>query len=438
MTSRAAPWTRPPSWARHSRRSASSADASRAPRVKSGRVDAVRLGETEGSACASSSTARGASPARATCSVRRRRGRRARRAHRPRFGAPARRPRPCSPTGRRADGDYETPVDEDPFEVPIDDTVALLLEAERAMGSRRGRDDQQGRLPRLPRVEVVPGLGRLGHGAGRHPRRRRASRPTPPTTTTCSGAASPRPAAHRAAGYEHVRGLDLVSSAGRSRRRPSSCWRARAAAGPAHDRPAPLAAVPPDPRELRTPHGARPRLRHGGRLRRHQLPDHRQARARASATARSSSTSSPTRRRRAAWGRSAGTTRASPRSACRSSARASSAATCPAARPRRASGGGVAAPMRADGWNRLPLIRMTNINLQPRDGMSLDDIVADTDDGLLLESQPQLVHRRPPPELPVRVRDGARDQGRQAGPALPQRDVHGHHADVLGLLRRRR
>jgi TldD protein len=40
--------------------------------------------------------------------------------------------------------------------------------------------------------------------------------------------------------------------------------------------------------------------------------------------------------------------------------------------------------MRADGWNRIPLIRMTNINLQPVPGMSLDDIVADTDDGLYL------------------------------------------------------
>ena len=42
--------------------------------------------------------------------------------------------------------------------------------------------------------------------------------------------------------------------------------------------------------------------------------------------------------------------------------------------------------MRADGWNRLPLIRMTNINLLPRPGMSLDEIVADTDDGLYLSS----------------------------------------------------
>ena len=42
--------------------------------------------------------------------------------------------------------------------------------------------------------------------------------------------------------------------------------------------------------------------------------------------------------------------------------------------------------MRADGWNRIPLIRMTNINLLPKPGMSLDDIVTDTDDGLYLAS----------------------------------------------------
>jgi TldD protein len=42
--------------------------------------------------------------------------------------------------------------------------------------------------------------------------------------------------------------------------------------------------------------------------------------------------------------------------------------------------------MRADGWNRIPLIRMTNINLLPQPGMSLDEIVADTDEGLYLAS----------------------------------------------------
>ncbi len=42
--------------------------------------------------------------------------------------------------------------------------------------------------------------------------------------------------------------------------------------------------------------------------------------------------------------------------------------------------------MRADGWNRIPLIRMTNINLLPRPGMSLEEIIQDTDDGLYLVS----------------------------------------------------
>jgi TldD protein len=38
---------------------------------------------------------------------------------------------------------------------------------------------------------------------------------------------------------------------------------------------------------------------------------------------------------------------------------------------------------RADGWSHLPLIRMTNVSLEPREG-SLEDIVADTKDGLYL------------------------------------------------------
>ncbi|MCX7599710.1 MAG: TldD/PmbA family protein, partial [Armatimonadetes bacterium] len=40
--------------------------------------------------------------------------------------------------------------------------------------------------------------------------------------------------------------------------------------------------------------------------------------------------------------------------------------------------------MRADGWNRLPLVRMTNVNLLPGDAGSLDDLIRDTDEGLLL------------------------------------------------------
>ncbi|HJW90054.1 MAG TPA: TldD/PmbA family protein [Anaerolineales bacterium] len=41
--------------------------------------------------------------------------------------------------------------------------------------------------------------------------------------------------------------------------------------------------------------------------------------------------------------------------------------------------------MRASGWNRLPLIRMTNVSLEPGD-WELDDLIADTDDGIFMET----------------------------------------------------
>ncbi len=40
--------------------------------------------------------------------------------------------------------------------------------------------------------------------------------------------------------------------------------------------------------------------------------------------------------------------------------------------------------MRASGWNRIPLIRMTNINLEPGE-WTFDDLIADTDDGIYME-----------------------------------------------------
>ncbi len=41
--------------------------------------------------------------------------------------------------------------------------------------------------------------------------------------------------------------------------------------------------------------------------------------------------------------------------------------------------------MRADGWQNLPLIRMTNINLEPREG-TLAEIIADTKDGIFMST----------------------------------------------------
>ncbi|MDZ4655882.1 MAG: TldD/PmbA family protein [Coriobacteriia bacterium] len=41
--------------------------------------------------------------------------------------------------------------------------------------------------------------------------------------------------------------------------------------------------------------------------------------------------------------------------------------------------------MRADGWNRIPLVRMTTLSLEPGD-WSLPDLIADTDDGIYFET----------------------------------------------------
>jgi TldD protein len=40
--------------------------------------------------------------------------------------------------------------------------------------------------------------------------------------------------------------------------------------------------------------------------------------------------------------------------------------------------------MRADGWNRIPIIRMTNVSLEPGE-WDWDDLIADTDDGIYME-----------------------------------------------------
>jgi len=41
--------------------------------------------------------------------------------------------------------------------------------------------------------------------------------------------------------------------------------------------------------------------------------------------------------------------------------------------------------MRASGWNRIPLVRMTNVSLQPGE-WDFDDLIADTEDGIYMET----------------------------------------------------
>ena len=48
-------------------------------------------------------------------------------------------------------------------------------------------------------------------------------------------------------------------------------------------------------------------------------------------------------------------------------------------------GHGAGGSMRADGWARMPLVRMTNLHLEPGSG-SLEELIAEVDDGLFLET----------------------------------------------------
>jgi TldD protein len=48
-------------------------------------------------------------------------------------------------------------------------------------------------------------------------------------------------------------------------------------------------------------------------------------------------------------------------------------------------GAGGGGSMRADGWNRMPLVRMTNLHLDPGEG-TFEDLLADVDDGVYMET----------------------------------------------------
>jgi TldD protein len=48
-------------------------------------------------------------------------------------------------------------------------------------------------------------------------------------------------------------------------------------------------------------------------------------------------------------------------------------------------GAGSGGSMRADGWNRMPLVRMTNLHIEPGEG-TLDELLADVDEGVYMET----------------------------------------------------
>ena len=70
--------------------------------------------------------------------------------------------------------------------------------------------------------------------------------------------------------------------------------------------------------------------------------------------------------------------------------------------------------MRGEGFARQPIIRMTNVNLEPGDAGSLDDLIADTDRGVYMETNrswsidSRRLHFQFATEVAWEIRDGRR------------------------------
>ncbi len=353
--------------------------------VKAGRVDGVHLGESEGFGIralvdgawgfASSSVLTGPEADRVAALAVRIARASARHTHR----------RAVLADRPPAAGRYETPLDEDPFTVPIDLTVDLLLTAERAMAAVEGttttsadyrafrewKDFLATDGSRTEQVITHVGASLEANAADDDDLQRRSF---------------PESGGFRAAGYEHVRGLDLVGRA------------PQLAAEAVELLSAPV--LPP---------GRRTIILHPSQLylQIHESCGHPTELDRVFGTEAAYAGTSflTTDKLDAAYAYGSelvnivadattpgglgtfgwddeGVAAQSVElvSAGIFSGYLSSRETAP--RIGRTSSGA----MRADGANRLPLIRMTNINLQPREGMSFEDMVADTDDGLLFEN----------------------------------------------------
>jgi TldD protein len=284
-----------------------------------------------------------------------------------------------------ASGRYETPVAEDPFEVPVDRTVDLLLEAERAMATVEGttttsadyrafrewKDYYASDGSHTEQVITHVGAGLEVNAAGDDDVQRRSL---------------PEAGGYHAAGYEHVRGLDLIGRA------PELAEEAVALLS------APV--LPPGrrtiilhpsqlflqihescghPTELDRVYGTEAAYAGTSFLTTDKLEagfDYGSENVTITADA-----TTPGGLGTFGWDDEGVAAQRVPLiENGRFTGYLSSRETAP--RIGRSSGGA----MRADGWNRIPLIRMTNINLEPRAGMSFEDIIADTDDGLLFMS----------------------------------------------------
>jgi TldD protein len=286
-----------------------------------------------------------------------------------------------------AHGTYETPIEEDPFGVPLEEKIGHLLAADEAARSVDGVAFTEARYDALRETKTFAATDgswteqtgdprRLRH-RGQRDRGRRASAAELPGRRRRD---LPR------------RGLRVRPRArpGQPRRRPGRgggrpAERGAVPGGPLHGHPRPDPALHAGARELRPPDRAGPRVRteasYAGTsfLTTDKLDE--AFRYGSDLITIVADATSPGGLGTFGWDDEGVAAQAVPLVQDGIFVGyLSSRETAP--RIGRQSGGA----MRADGWNRIPLIRMTNVNLLPRPGMSLDDIVADTDDGLYLAS----------------------------------------------------
>jgi len=100
-----------------------------------------------------------------------------------------------------------------------------------------------------------------------------------------------------------------------------------------------------------------------------------------------------------------------------------------AARNRSGRGGS----MRADGWNRMPLVRMDQLHLRAREG-TLDDLLADVDDGVYMETNRSWSIDDKRLQLPVRTQIGLGDQERKPSAGCCATHLYGNHSIFWGSL----
>ena len=334
-------------------------------------------------------------------------------------------------------GRFETPVEEDPFELPLERKIADILAADRAMNEVKGiawteslysaqREWKtfaatDGSYTDQVITHVGAGLEANAIDGDEHQRR---SYPD-------------NGGRWASAGYEFMRGDGPAGQRGARRQRGGRAPRGAAAArGHAHDPAPPEPAVHADPRELRPSERAGPRLRLGGVVRRHELPTPDMLgsfRYGSDLCDIVADATVPGGLGTFGWDDEGVAAQQVPIvKEGMFVGYLSSRETGP--RIGRQSGGA----MRADGWNRIPLIRMTNVNLLPKPGMSFEDIVADTDDGLLFETNRSwsIDDRRLNFQFSTEV---CREiKGGKAGQAVPQRHLHGHHLRAVAVDGRRR